>query len=72
MTQLVPHPARQDLVQAIWDGVAEELRDLQVAGNQEWAQESAPHLHTAVHRLMEGLWLRSVDLASTNMEGREP
>ena len=74
VTELVPHPARQNLVQAIWEGVAEELRDLQGAGDQEWAQEGAPHLLNAIHRLMEGLWLRSLDVTNTNMEvdGREP
>ena len=74
VTELVPDPERQNLVQAIWEGVAEELRDLQGAGDQEWAQEGAPHLHNAVHKLMEGLWLCSVDTDNTNMEveGREP
>ena len=74
VTQLVPHQSRQDLVQAIWEGVAEELRDLQVAGDTEWAEEGAPHLHTAIQRLMQGLWVHAENLTNTNMEveWREP
>ena len=77
VTRLVPHQFRLDLLQAIWEGVAEELRDLQVAGDQEWAEEGAPHLHTAIQKLMEGLWIHAENLSNnTNMEveveGREP
>lgn len=74
VTQLVPFESRQDLVQAIWEGVAEELRDLQMAGDVEWAEEGAPHLHTAIHRMMQGLWIQAESLTNTNMEveGREP
>ena len=72
--QLVPHQFRQDLIKAIWEGVAEELRDLQAAGDQEWAEEGAPHLHTAIQKLMEGLWVHAENLSSNKMEveGREP
>ena len=66
VTELVPHPARQNLVQAIWKNIANELRDLQQDGAHQWAQEAIQHLHTAIHRLMEGLWLRSLDLTNTN------
>ena len=77
MIQLVPHQFRLHLIKAIWEGVAEELRDLQVAGNQEWAEEGAPHLHSAIRKLMEGLWHHVENLTTTfnnNMEvdGREP
>ena len=75
VTRLVPHQFRLDLLQAIWEGVAEELRDLQVAGDQEWAEEGGPHLHTAIQQLMEGLWIHAENLSNnTNMEveGREP
>ena len=77
VTRLVPHQFRLDLLQAIWEGVAEELRDLQVAGDQEWAEEGGPHLHTAIQKLMEGLWIHAENLSNnTNMEveveGREP
>ena len=72
--QLVPHQSRLDLIQAIWEGVAEELRDLQVAGDQEWAEEGAPHLHSAISKLMEGLLRHAGNLTNNNMEveGREP
>ena len=76
VAQLVSHQSRLSLVEAIWEGVAEELRDLQVAGDQEWAEEGAPHLHTAIQKLMEGLWIHAENLTNntTNMEleGREP
>ena len=76
VTGHVSHQARLNLVEAIWEGAAEELRDLQVSGDQEWAQEGAPHLHTAITNLLQGLWLRSEEaLTSTNtmeVEGREP
>ena len=76
VTRQVTHQARLNLVEAIWEGAAEELRDLQVSGDQEWAQEGAPHLHTAITNLLQGLWLRSEEaLTSTNtmeVEGREP
>lgn len=75
VTQLVSHQFRLNMVEAVWEGLAEELRDLQISGDQEWAQEGAPHLHTAITSLMQGLWLRSEAFAITNTmeeEGREP
>ena len=76
VTRQVSHQARLNLVEAIWEGAAEELRDLQVSGDQEWAQEGAPHLHTAITNLLQGLWLRSEEvrtIANTmEVEGREP
>ena len=65
MIDWVPGHLQKDLVKAIWAGLSEEVRDLRDASDQEWAQEGASHLYTAIELLLQHLLMRSD-------EGREP
>ena len=57
VVQGVPHHQRAELIQAVWERLGEELRDLRAAGGEEWAVESAGYLYSSLELLLTSLLL---------------
>ena len=57
VVQGVPQRQRAELIQAVWERLGEELRDLRAAGSEEWAEEGADHLYTSLQLLLTSLLL---------------
>ena len=71
VTQWVPQVQQADLVKAVWAGLGEELRDLRSAGGEEWAEEEAIHLHSAIQRLLSSLLIQAHCQVEGGGEARE-
>ena len=54
----VPANLKGPLIQAVWSGLSEEVRDLRDSSDQEWAQEGATHLYSAIQQLLHQLLVR--------------
>ena len=70
MIQLVGRKQQHGLVQAVWQALGQEVQDLRDSVDQEWAQEGASHLYTAIELLLQHL-LRTAG-QDDEMEPREP
>ena len=63
----VPGNLKRPLIQAVWSGLSEEVRDLRDSSDQEWAQEGATHLYSAIQLLLHHLLV----MRGEQCEGRD-
>ena len=57
VVQWVPHSQKAEFLKAVWERLGDELSDLRAAGSEEWAEEGAGHLYTALELLLTSLLL---------------